>query len=168
GPAGDDRHPHRFSERPGRLGRSTGAGRRRGDPGHLEPISEKLLRAGPAQRWLRRLRIAPAGRGELYVESNEGRVRARWGEHRGPPRHRDAGRDRAETFAIGEDIPMLAGFRITAVLLLGIPFTLVAEPVHIAGRVVGDRDQKHVEARIELLPQTGEAPVAVAKTDAKG
>jgi protocatechuate 3,4-dioxygenase beta subunit len=63
---------------------------------------------------------------------------------------------------------MRAGLRIAAVLLLGIPLTLLAEPIHLSGRVVADRDQKQVEARIELLPQTGDTPSATAKADAKG
>jgi protocatechuate 3,4-dioxygenase beta subunit len=55
-----------------------------------------------------------------------------------------------------------------AILLAGIPAILAAEPIHISGRVQGGGDQKRVEARIELLSQTGETPVATAKTDAAG
>jgi protocatechuate 3,4-dioxygenase beta subunit len=58
--------------------------------------------------------------------------------------------------------------RIAVVLLLGIPLTLMAEPIHISGRVQAGGDQKQVEARIELFPQTGDTPVATAKTDAAG
>jgi protocatechuate 3,4-dioxygenase beta subunit len=63
---------------------------------------------------------------------------------------------------------MLASLRVAVVLLSGIPFTLMAEPIHIAGRVQTGRGGERVEARIELLPQTGGAPVATAKADAEG
>jgi protocatechuate 3,4-dioxygenase beta subunit len=63
---------------------------------------------------------------------------------------------------------MLASRRVAVVLLLGIPFTLMAEPIHISGQVQTGRGRERVEARIELLPQTGETPAATAKADAEG
>jgi Carboxypeptidase regulatory-like domain len=48
---------------------------------------------------------------------------------------------------------MHAGFRIAAVLLLEIPLTLMAEPIHISGRVQASEGQKQVEA--QTIPERG-------------
>ncbi len=70
---------------------------------------------------------------------------------------------------------MLASLRCSgplrlAVLLAGLPAVLAAEPIHISGRIQipADTVQGLAGARVELLPQTGGAPLAAAKTDAAG
>jgi protocatechuate 3,4-dioxygenase beta subunit len=60
-------------------------------------------------------------------------------------------------------------FRL-AILLAGLPALLAAEPIHVSGqiRIPAETVQGLAGARVELLPQTGEAPLATARTDAAG
>jgi protocatechuate 3,4-dioxygenase beta subunit len=65
---------------------------------------------------------------------------------------------------------MLTSLRAAVVLLLGIPFALPAEPLHVSGRLQTSTEspQGITGARVDLLPQTGETPLATARTDAAG
>lgn len=56
------------------------------------------------------------------------------------------------------------------ILLAGLPAVLAAEPIHVSGRVQipAETVQGLAGARVELLPQNGEVPVATAKSDAAG
>jgi protocatechuate 3,4-dioxygenase beta subunit len=62
--------------------------------------------------------------------------------------------------------------RLAVLLAAGLPIALRAEPIHISGRVQNLAEtvipQGIPGARVELLPQTGETPVATAKADAAG
>src|SRR5436305_1263462 len=60
--------------------------------------------------------------------------------------------------------------RLAILLAVGLPVALAAEPIHISGRVQipAETVQGLAGARVELLPQVGESPVAMAKTDAAG
>src|SRR5436305_7630721 len=64
----------------------------------------------------------------------------------------------------------LGPLRLTLLLAMGLPATLAAEPIHISGRVLlpAEPPQGLGGARVELLPQTGEPPVATAKSEAGG
>jgi protocatechuate 3,4-dioxygenase beta subunit len=65
---------------------------------------------------------------------------------------------------------MLASLRIAAVLLMVLPLAVVAGPIHVSGRVQipAETVQGLAGARVELFPQTGDVPVAAAKSDAGG
>ncbi|HEY2293514.1 MAG TPA: carboxypeptidase-like regulatory domain-containing protein [Thermoanaerobaculia bacterium] len=60
--------------------------------------------------------------------------------------------------------------RLAVLLAVGLPATLAAEPIHLSGRVLipAETVQGLGGARVELLPQVGDSPVATAKTDAAG
>jgi protocatechuate 3,4-dioxygenase beta subunit len=60
--------------------------------------------------------------------------------------------------------------RLALLLAAGLPAILAAEPIHVSGRVLvaAETVQGIAGARVELLPQMGEAPVVTAKTDAAG
>src|SRR5436305_309632 len=60
-----------------------------------------------------------------------------------------------------------APVRLAALLGMALPFALPAEPIRISGRVLA-AGQERIEGQVEILPQSGTAPVAAAKTDAAG
>jgi protocatechuate 3,4-dioxygenase beta subunit len=65
----------------------------------------------------------------------------------------------------------LRPLRLAILLAAGLPAALAAEPIHISGRVQVASEETTpglAGARVELLPQTGEAAVATTKTDAAG
>ena len=57
-----------------------------------------------------------------------------------------------------------------AILLCGLPALLAAEPIHVSGRLQTSTEspQGIAGARVDLLPQRGETPLATARTDAAG
>ena len=57
---------------------------------------------------------------------------------------------------------------IAILLLAGVSIPLKAEPIRVSGQILASTGKGSAGARVELLPQSGAPPVAIATTDPAG